>query len=211
MQVFSRSIIRKSYEFGKERVHISTDPIGGESIPLFRCDRCDRVLPQDQFGLMARLPPVGSRVGKYARFPSALHPECFLCRRQKRGVWAESDLYSPALDRFCTLLTSASRSGSHPRGILFALDKNDVLGMFIEQRGICAITGLEMDWKSGGRSNRNGRNYKAPSIDRIDSAGNYVLGNVHMVMQIANIMKNDLPMESFIAMCRQIADHNLSI
>jgi len=53
------------------------------------------------------------------------------------------------------------------------------------------------------------RNYKAPSIDRIDSNGNCALGNLQIVMQVVNLMKNDLSSNMFVAICQQVAEHNL--
>jgi hypothetical protein len=101
------------------------------------------------------------------------------------------------------------RGGAMARGILFGVDKDDLLGLYLECGGICAFTGLQTDWQAKGHRGRNGRNYKARSVDRIDSNGNYVLGNLQIVMQTVNIIKHDLSSDMFIAMCRQAAEHNL--
>lgn len=194
--------------FGQEKVHIAVAPMAGEQLPSYRCGRCERTLPESQFGFMPQPANVGGNLAK--KRVSFLHPYCFKCREQIKGKWTQHDLYVPALDSLCHKLTLGAKSGASNRGIVFALSSDDVLGMYLEQRGICAISGLEMDWKAKGGRKRNARNYKGVSIDRIDSAGNYVIGNVHLVMQIVNIMKNDLPTDMFVAMCRQIADHNVS-
>lgn len=204
------SIVRKSYNYRGEPVHLAVDPVGGGALPKHRCVRCQRDLPQDQFGPVAPVKKVATRVTPH-RYVQALHPHCFKCRRQSYGEHTEHKLYSPALDGFFGRLVSGAVSGARARGILFAITKDDALGMYLAQDGICALTGMLMDWESPGRRGRNGRNYKAPSIDRIDSAGNYVLGNVQIIMQVANIMKNDLPQDTFVALCRQIASHNAAV
>lgn len=205
-----RPVVRKSYAFDREPVHYAYDPLPGEPLPQHKCFRCHRDLPQEEFGPVAPAQSVGSRVSR-TRYAQALHPHCFKCREQARGKWTAHPLYSPALDRFFDRLLWGARSGARARGILFALEKSDALDLYFNQEGRCAVTGLVMDWQTPGRKGRNGRNYKAPSLDRINSAGNYVLGNVHVVMQIINVMKNDLPLDMFVALCRRVADHNISL
>lgn len=198
----------RSYAFDQEAVHFARNPIEGDSLPTHVCRRCERRVPQEQFGPVASSLRVGSRVNKF-KSVQALHPYCFRCRKQARGAHVKHPLYKPALDAAFSIVTRNAKGGAASRGILFALDKDDILGLFLAQQGICALTGIEMDWKATGHTTRHGRNYKGPSIDRIDSSGNYVLGNVHVVTQVANIMKNDLPIDVFVALCEKIVSHNI--
>lgn len=46
------------------------------------------------------------------------------------------------------------------------------------------------------------------SLDRIDSSKGYVEGNVHWVHKDINIMKWDFPLETFIKMCKFVAENN---
>lgn len=206
-----KPIIRKSYDFRAEAVHFEIDPTDQYAdLPRHVCRRCSRVLPQDQFGQLSGFKPIGNRVTKRKVF-KVLHPHCFKCRDQERGEHARHPQYSPALDRFFQKLVEGARRGAAARGIIFGISKDDALGMYLEQGGVCALSGIEMDWKTSGTRGRNGRNLKAPSIDRIDSNGNYTIGNIQIVMQITNIMKNDLPMEYFVGLCRRIADHKFTL
>ena len=195
-------MLRKTHNFGGEKVHLAVDPLPGEPLPSYRCDRCERALPGDAFVRIGISSNISQRITRFRRV-AILHPHCSKCRRQQAGRHAAHPLYSPGLDTFFTELLHGTRSGAKKRGILVGIDKDDALGLFLSQQGVCAISGMLMDWKA--------RGYKAPSIDRIDSNGNYVLGNVHLVLQIVNIMKNDLPVDTFVQMCRQIADHNLTL
>ncbi len=48
-----------------------------------------------------------------------------------------------------------------------------------------------------------------PSLDRINSNGNYAPGNVHLVGQAANLMKFDLPIDLFYKLCERITERRL--
>lgn len=203
-----RSIIREAHDYRNERVHFAVDPADGDPIPLYRCDRCKRPLPADQFK------PVGAwRTFKcYGRFRRVfpMHPHCARCREQAKGKHCAHPLYTPKLDAYFANLVAGAKGGAKQRGLVFAVTKDDAIGLYLAQQGTCALTGLLMDDLDTGNTSRNGRNYKAPSIDRINSQGNYTLDNIQIVMRVVNIMKNDLPQDQFVALCRRIADHNIS-
>ena len=50
---------------------------------------------------------------------------------------------------------------------------------------VCPVLRVELDW------GMNGRQPNSPSLDRIDSTKGYVKGNVMMMGDLANIMKNN--------------------
>lgn len=95
------------------------------------------------------------------------------------------------------------------RGILVAVDKDDLLGLYLSQGGRCALTGMEMDWRAKGGAGRGKRALTAPSVDRIDSHGNYTLDNIQLVMNAVNVMKNDMTTDQFVMLCEQVAAHRL--
>lgn len=72
--------------------------------------------------------------------------------------------------------------------------------LFQEQGGVCALSGVPLSFVPGSPN--------TASLDRIDSSGDYTLENVQWVHKSVNLMKNVLPQEDFIALCRAIADHN---
>lgn len=164
------------------------------SSELHKCRRCHRTLPWDQFGSL-RMFSMKVKQGR----AMLLHPFCFKCREQRKGQHVEHALYSPKLDRFITDRVMGTKAAAPHRGIAFAIDKDDVLGVYLDQNGRCAISGAQMtfDW------------YEAPthaSLDRIDSEGHYTLDNIQFVCRIVNRMKSDTPQAEFIRWCKRITD-----
>ena len=198
----------EAHDFSGERVHLSFPPVPGDPLPNLRCDRCKQDLPSNNFAVLGHTDKVAEIRSKFAN-AMIQHSVCINCRRQERGKWTAHPLYSPQLDRYWQKATNSLRGGAKSRGILFGVDKDDLLGLYLDSGGICALTGLETDWRAKGHKGRNGKNYRAPSVDRVDSNGNYVLGNLQIVMRIVNIMKHDLPNDQFLELCRRIAEHNM--
>lgn len=187
-------------------VHLAFTDRRGE--PKHTCLKCGEIKLHSFFGFVSF-----NEVGTAARSKGcyAAHPHCIACRTTEYARLKTQPLFSQDLRRFCGDLTSRAKTGADARRILFAIDAIDVLGMFIRQDGMCAITGLPMEWKRPVRLRVGQKNLKVPSIDRIDSSRNYTIDNVHLVMSVVNIMKNDLPLPAFVQMCRRIADHNWSL
>lgn len=101
-------------------------------------------------------------------------------------------------------------ASARARGLVVAVDKDDLLGLYLKQGGRCALTGLDMDWRAKGGSGRGQRALTAPSVDRISSHGNYTLDNIQIVMNAVNVMKNDLSADQFLALCEQVVAHRLA-
>lgn len=55
----------------------------------------------------------------------------------------------------------------------------------------CPVLGIKLDWFADGR----GGNDNSPSIDRLDPAKGYVAGNVEIISNRANRIKNDAQLE----------------
>lgn len=76
-----------------------------------------------------------------------------------------------------------------------------LVAMFWKQNGKCAVSGVPMTWGRG-----SGRKHTNISIDRIDSAKGYEIGNVQLVCVIVNLMKHNLNTPDLVSWCRKILE-----
>jgi len=91
------------------------------------------------------------------------------------------------------------------RGIEFTIEPTDIPGVKIEWYNlgtqgsrdtwkaieylkVCPVLKIKLDW---GMSGRTGDRTKSPSLDRIDSTKGYIKGNVRIISNLANSMKNN--------------------
>ena len=139
------------------------------------------------------------------------HDYCRGCRNDIRSAWKANPLYSEELEQFWRQYMPGLRAGAHARHMLVAIDFEDMVNLYLSQHGLCAVSGLELDLKVLGKVGRANRAHLRPSVDRIDSSGNYTIANVQIVAQAVNMMKGALPQSSFVELCGAIARHNLSL
>jgi hypothetical protein len=84
-------------------------------------------------------------------------------------------------------------------GIEFTITVDDLLELYGEQGGICALTGRELKW--GAETNRGPDTL---SMDRIDSSGSYGRDNVRLVTYWANVARQRLSDEEFFSFCEAV-------
>lgn len=78
--------------------------------------------------------------------------------------------------------------------------------LFLNQNERCALSGVKLDtWISNNK--KQGRRMSA-SLDRIDSEGDYVEGNVQWVHKDINKLKTDFSQDRFIELCKLVAKNN---
>lgn len=79
----------------------------------------------------------------------------------------------------------------------------DMVSLYEKQRGLCAISGVEMTYnQNGGKCPSN------ISIDRIDSSRGYDLDNVQLVCALVNTMKMQYSKEELLKWCKAIVEYN---
>lgn len=91
----------------------------------------------------------------------------------------------------CTLKANAK-----VRKINVDVTIQDLSDLFEKQQGLCALTKLPLVAVG---------NRPTASVDRIDSGGHYTTDNIQWVHKDINIMKNSLPEDYFILICRKVA------
>jgi len=88
------------------------------------------------------------------------------------------------------------RDRAGKKGIDFNISVEDVDKLFVSQRGLCALSGMEIVF-----AHYNSDVKQTASIDRIDSKLGYVKGNIQIVHKDINVMKNIFTQEYFIELC----------
>ena len=105
----------------------------------------------------------------------------------------------------------SKKSRAKKLGIEFIIQPTDIPGVKIretitEARGrkyksweaieypkVCPVFGVELDWGTRGKNGSHKSN--SPSLDRIDSTKGYIPGNVMMISDLANKMKQNATSE----------------
>lgn len=84
---------------------------------------------------------------------------------------------------------------------VISLDALELL--WAAQKGHCAVTGWPMTMELG-----KGRVHTNCSLDRINSALGYEVGNVQLVCRMVNVAKHELSVADFMNLCRAVVEHN---
>lgn len=70
----------------------------------------------------------------------------------------------------------------------------------------CPISGVELYFSNTVLESAHGND--TASLDRIDSSGEYEIGNVHWTHKIVNVMKQSLSTPELVEWCRKIVVYN---
>lgn len=92
------------------------------------------------------------------------------------------------------------------RGIKFNLDIKDAWDLYLEQNRKCYLSGLPLKFKIGSSNERKGN--QTASLDRLNSNGNYEIGNIMWVYKPLNMTKLNHNLKDFIILCKLVSNHN---
>jgi len=134
--------------------------------------------------------------GSDIRKSDGLQSHCKAC--QNIYEKARRDKWSP--EQFLRYIYCQTRRNAKNRGIPFELELNDVMNFWNEQRGLCALTGIQMTHKYSGIYNG--------SIDRIDSSKGYTVDNIQLVTVIAQRIKFTNDMETLKLLMKQNGNYD---
>lgn len=95
----------------------------------------------------------------------------------------------------------ASPRKGRKRPLDFTISIEYAWDLFVQQGRRCALTGLQLTISGK-------RHEHTASLDRIDSAIGYVVGNVQWVHKDVNMMKRTMPQERFVELCVAVAEFN---
>jgi len=106
-----------------------------------------------------------------------------------------------SINNFLKLLYRSAKTSSKKRKLNFSISFDEWVNIYNNQQGKCTLSGLEMTISSE-------NNIHNISPDRIDSNKGYTKENVHFVCWYINQAKSNLDTNTFIEMCRQVANFN---
>lgn len=165
------------------------------------CTKCGDMLPMSSFYTSGKKK---SGETKYASWCKSC-----ICQKQAsyhKRTWGQNSLHRTAFKRshsvksYLSYLRGKALQRSSKKEII-SLDALELL--WVTQGGKCALTGWDMTIELG-----RGVVHTNCSIDRIDSSGDYEVGNVQLVCRIANTAKSNLTFSEFLALCRSVVEVN---
>lgn len=91
--------------------------------------------------------------------------------------------------------------GAKTRNLPFTITIEYAEALFVEQNGKCALSGIQIVFRSKGVK-------QTASLDRKDSSQGYIPGNVQWVHKDVNFMKRTLSNADFINFCMRVVEYN---
>jgi len=111
-----------------------------------------------------------------------------------------SDLFGCTDSKYLRAVWRRHRDGAKHRNMAFTIESADVVQLYVDQGGRCAVTGLEFSFER--YLDAFVKHPFAPSIDRIQSKGGYTPGNVRLVCAAVNFGMGDWGQGLFMRLAR---------
>lgn len=120
---------------------------------------------------------------------------------QQAKVWRRNgyEARRVTLRGWITANMRCRRHQCRKKGITFTITPDDVMALYESQNHRCSLTGRELLWGLG-----TNRSPDTLSVDRIDAAGPYVLENIRLVTNWANIARQRFTDAEFVDRCRAV-------
>lgn len=164
---------------------------------FFSCTTCRRTQPETEF---LRAAIGATRIADNRIY---YYPDCRDCITKARRVLPQHPLWTPDLGLASKGAIKRARAGAAQRRLVVVVTQCDVIQMFFDQRGECALSGVPLEvGKLAALSPKANR--RSLSIDRIDSAKNYTRDNIQLVCQAVNYMKGTMSNDEFRFWCAKV-------
>ncbi len=98
------------------------------------------------------------------------------------------------------------KRSANKRGHKFKVSIKDAWKLFEKQKGLCALTGLKIEFAATNKDREDGKT--TASLDRIDSLKGYTIDNIQWIHKEVNFMKQQYSQEYFIYICNLIAKNH---
>ncbi len=123
---------------------------------------------------------------------------CITCRNLRARKTAAGVISTTHWDRI--------RKNASVRGIDVAITAEEAYQKYLDQNGVCALSGLPIGFYD--EKTRPRHTIDTASLDRIDSSKGYITGNIQWVHKEINIMKNIFDDKEFIEFAILVAEHS---
>ena len=154
------------------------------------CHKCGQYLDPSEFGQSNHYK---HRDHKDAR--------CRKCRIEQSKVRRQNLDRQESLRQLLQMRYLGARERAHKHNIPFDITKEYLMDLWIEQKGLCAISKIPMT-----HVHHSGRVSTNVSIDQINPNQGYTKGNVQLVCMAVNQMKSDLTMNELLMYCKAIVN-----
>lgn len=140
---------------------------------------------------------------EFTRLSSALktciHHKCVECTRKTTRSTGKPPYY----------VLGYIKTSAESRDITFSIDIEYLRKLYKKQKGLCALSGVQIDFAETGIL--HGQGFSTASLDRIDSSTGYIEGNVQWVHKKINVMKMALKQEEFVEYCDLVSKYQRKI
>lgn len=128
------------------------------------------------------------------------------CGCRKHSIGKENPHWSGYEDLTGSQWSLIKNNAKH-RGIEVKISMKEAWEIFVQQDGKCALSGIELSFsKSYNRKLASKqREETTASLDRIDSAKGYEIGNVQWLHKDINLMKRTLSQDRFVQLCKAVS------
>ena len=152
------------------------------------CRRCRVVLPTQQFSRN-------------------------ISRRDGYQCWCKNCVRQTARQSILARMLKGSRHRAIKLNLSYDLTADYLSELNRNQKGLCAISGLPLNWKELPRQPQAQRTCPPDraSLDRLDPGKGYVCGNVQLVTELANRIKSDFSMAELTKWCEAVVIHQRSL
>jgi len=145
---------------------------------------------------------------------------CSTCRRELPIIEFHKDSSSKGHYSICKhcrsmdgrrilndLLSNAKRRAAK-HGLPCSITRDDIVELNTRQDGKCVYTGIALNWEVAPMGRQRVCPPDRVSLDRIDSSGGYVSGNIQLVTDFVNRIKCWYPEDDVIRFCRLVIQNH---
>ncbi len=134
----------------------------------------------------------------------------FVNKIQSEFVSNSKKPWENKLNSYVNSLHKTSQTNANKRskelGVTYEITKEDIIFLYENQKGICALSGINMTTRRAQVIINHDTYFWNISLDRIDSQKGYVLDNMQLVCSVMNQIKSDMTTECLVNICQDIVN-----